>query len=279
MSIGRAALLRPIEITSSSDSFIAQLDGYVGQIITVENGTYASILTLAKALFSSGYTVSFVTSGSTAGHITISHTTNFSINWTDTELRDILGFSGNLSGANSYTGTYRPKYMWISDYTPRDREWWHLLHKDTYDGSVARTGELVGLANGNTLYHRTLGFDAETADNVFSSLCASDAEARSCLDTLIEGARSSTPAVAAHAPTHGLWYVYDIADLAPKTKAQMSAANGIRHTASKWAWCHLSPKGLAEPRASLGVGRDWWSLEIDLHTANEPTWDAPTPPA
>jgi hypothetical protein len=283
MAIGRAALLRPIEITASSDSFSTTVSGFVVNY-TMESGTYASILTLAGGLYDklsglSGFAVTFGTSGATAGYITISSSATFALTWTDTELRDILGFSGNLSGQTSYTATYRPKYTWISDYTPRDREWWHLNHRETYNGSVARNGDLVGLANGNQIYYRTLGFDAETGANVFNSLTGSTAAERYTLETMIEGARGAAPATATNAPTHGLWYVYDIADLARQTKAQMTAANGRKHGLSKWAWCHLDKDGMKEPKASLGVGRDWYSLEIDLHTADEPTWDAPTPPS
>jgi len=47
--------------------------------------------------------------------------TTTSITWTDTSLRDLLGFSSNLSGATSYTATYAPRYLWrpsraLSDY-------------------------------------------------------------------------------------------------------------------------------------------------------------------
>jgi hypothetical protein len=250
----------------------------------MENGTYASILTVAYEFYDimgvlAAPGLTFGLSGSGAGKITISNSAVFSVTWTDTGLRDILGFTANLSGASSYTASNRPMFTWISDYTPRDREWWHFDHKKTFAGSVARDGTLVGLANGNQIYYRTLGFDAEAGSNVFSAIATSTTAARSCLDTLIEGARSASPSTSTNAPTHGLWYVYDIENLSIQSKSQMSGENGIRHLTSKWAWCHLDADGMREPKASLGVGRSWYSLEIDLHTATEPTWDAPTPPA
>jgi hypothetical protein len=112
---------------------------------------------------------------------------------------------------------------------------------------------------------------------MLKSLCASaDPQART-LEALIEGARSSAPSDATNAPTHGLWFVYDIADLEPL--ATMASSNGIRAHYDKWQWCHLDPVGMRPPKPSFGTGRDFWSTEIELHTADAPTWDAPTPPS
>lgn len=47
---------------------------------------------------------------SSTGHVTIDNNggANFALTWTDTDLRDLLGFTANLGGAaNSYTGTRR----------------------------------------------------------------------------------------------------------------------------------------------------------------------------
>lgn len=38
--------------------------------------------------------------------------TTTGITWTDTGLRDLLGFTANLSGATSYTGTHQARYVW-----------------------------------------------------------------------------------------------------------------------------------------------------------------------
>lgn len=279
MAIGRAALLRPIEITASSDNFSLTVGGST-TARTISSGVYANIMTLANEVLGkmgvlAAPTLTFATSGANAGKITIGNSAVFSVTWTDTALRDILGFIGDLSGASSYTATYKPMYCWISDYTPKDREWWSLKHKDTFAGAVSRSGDLVGLGNGNRIYHRTLGFDAETGPNVFASMCTTDGQEAGALDVFIEGARASAPAVAASPATHGFWYVYSIGDLAATSNADISSYDGIVHQLHKWQWCHLSPDGLREPKASLGVGRDWFAFDLDIHTATPPTWDAP----
>jgi hypothetical protein len=52
---------------------------------------------------------------STTGKTTLSATgvTTFSVTWTDTTLRDSLGFTGNLSGAASYESTKSSTLIWI----------------------------------------------------------------------------------------------------------------------------------------------------------------------
>lgn len=52
---------------------------------------------------------------STTGIVTLSATgvTTFSVTWTDTALRDSLGFTGNLSGAASYASTESSPLIWI----------------------------------------------------------------------------------------------------------------------------------------------------------------------
>lgn len=51
------------------------------------------------------------------GKITISATgvSSFTITWTSPTLRDLCGYSGNLSGAASYAAPYQVKGLWISD--------------------------------------------------------------------------------------------------------------------------------------------------------------------
>jgi hypothetical protein len=51
------------------------------------------------------------------------------VTWTNTELRDILGFTANLTGTSTYSATNKPRYCWnptiqISDHpVDRDRVW------------------------------------------------------------------------------------------------------------------------------------------------------------
>jgi hypothetical protein len=82
-------------------------------------GTTSLLTTIKTALDASALNGTFTltvddTSDSTAtGKVTISSTETFSLTWSSTALRDILGFSGNLSAASSYTATYHSKYIYL----------------------------------------------------------------------------------------------------------------------------------------------------------------------
>ena len=39
----------------------------------------------------------------------------FALTWTSTDLRDVLGFTGNLSGTDTYTGTKQARHLWLPD--------------------------------------------------------------------------------------------------------------------------------------------------------------------
>ena len=47
-----------------------------------------------------------------AGKVRITATPTFTIDWTSTDLRDALGFTGNLSGATNYTAPNLSPYFW-----------------------------------------------------------------------------------------------------------------------------------------------------------------------
>jgi hypothetical protein len=274
MTIGKAVFMRPIEITSSNDSVT-----FNATAVTIPNGTYANFVTLGYALRTAIRTVSGlgaagVSFNGTTGKTNMACATAFSVTWTDTALRDIFGYTGNLSSGTSHTSTYRPLYAWFSDYAPSDRNTWALDHRSTFAGGMSRSGELVGMSTGPAIYKRTMVFDAETADNIFRSAnTTSGAGWHRCLETFIEGARSAAPTVSTNAPNHGFWYWYNastisILDVMP-SDFQMESTTGSVFG----AWCHLTPEGMRTPSASLGVKRDWYQVSLDIHSATVPTWD------
>ncbi len=84
--------------------------------------TTALLSTLATAMTANG-TLNGTYSGSlddtsddsATGKVTLSATgiTTFAITWSSTALRDFLGFTGNVSGALTYTGTEQSEYLWL----------------------------------------------------------------------------------------------------------------------------------------------------------------------
>jgi len=93
--------------------------------LTVSEGTYllSTLLSTVQGLLNgaSGADGVFTVSGSFGeqgtGRVTISHTVQtFSITWLDTDLRDVLGFAGNLAPvALTFTGTAHARGVWLPD--------------------------------------------------------------------------------------------------------------------------------------------------------------------
>lgn len=72
----------------------------------------AQLLEHVEDLIQSVYAGATVTYSSTTGLVTIALGTTGSITWDDTALRDILGFTANLSSVTEATATNPPKYIW-----------------------------------------------------------------------------------------------------------------------------------------------------------------------
>lgn len=112
------------QITVPSGGWDVELDDSSSATATVAAGTYyltSLASTLKTALDSASaagetYTVSIDHGEGGGGKVTISNTgTNFSLTWTDTDLRDALGFTGTVSGDSSHTGSNHARMLWLPD--------------------------------------------------------------------------------------------------------------------------------------------------------------------
>lgn len=74
-------------------------------------GSLSAMATLQALLIAAGVTGATVVLLENL-YVRISATPTFAITWTDTELRDMLGFTGNLAGQTSYTAARRSPYLW-----------------------------------------------------------------------------------------------------------------------------------------------------------------------
>lgn len=120
-----------------------QLCEHIEAQIQAEGGNYADN-TVRLSLSTGKVTFDF------QGHTT-------TITWSDTALRDLLGFTGDCSGASSYTGTYPMRYLWLptlgpSDYPPVGiLNWWEpvsstIVHQSPGNAACGTEGELVNQA-------------------------------------------------------------------------------------------------------------------------------------
>jgi hypothetical protein len=83
-----------------------------------------------RALGGSPYPAATVTQSVTTGKITIAGLgAATAITWTDTALRDLLGWTADLSGDSSYTAPNQARYCWfpskpLAEYPGDLTEWW-----------------------------------------------------------------------------------------------------------------------------------------------------------
>jgi hypothetical protein len=277
MGIGRAAFARPIEITTASKD--VQFNASAQSIAVGTYGCIATLLNEVKAhmtaagIASPAALIQTSAASSSYGKVILRSSSTFSITWTDAGLATALGFSGAaLSGAVSYTGGSMCPYLWVSRYTPSDRETWALDMRSNYAGQLTRTGELVGAATGPDIYHRTLRFDGELGSNVFRSLAATTDVP---LETFLNDARTAVPTLSTNQATKGFYYFFDVLDLASTLSSVTSGSVVSWGDTSKYVWVYPDEKGLEPPRATHGVTRGYYGFDLRLHTGTAPTWDAP----
>jgi hypothetical protein len=98
----------PVDATVAAGTYYFTAAGGVSSIITA--------LQTAMNAVSTGWTVTHSLTGSSAtGRVTINTTGNpWSLTWTSTTLRDLLGFTGNIAGVSAaQTGTNQARGLWF----------------------------------------------------------------------------------------------------------------------------------------------------------------------
>tara|TARA_Y100000310_G_scaffold132_1_gene179 strand:+ start:1605 stop:2384 length:780 start_codon:yes stop_codon:yes gene_type:complete len=137
----------PVALTSGTTYFMS---GYSGESTAqLAEHVQAQIRALGAPYGSTN-----VVQSATTGAITISDLGgSTAIVWTDTDLRDLLGFTGNLSGASAYTGTNQARYCWfptigLSEY-PGDLTQWFAPRSTSIP--YRSPGGVTGGVEGNEL--------------------------------------------------------------------------------------------------------------------------------
>lgn len=119
-------------------------DGASAWTLTNYTAFATTVKTVFDAATSSTFTVSF---SETTGKYTISRATTFTLSFSgaaDLRLRAALGFTGNKSGANTYTSDVIPDYVWLSamgartyEGEPQDQEPDDVAEESVDDGGNA----------------------------------------------------------------------------------------------------------------------------------------------
>lgn len=138
----------PTTVTVPTGSYYWTTAGSIPSLLT----EFQTQLTSSRPPTSGGWTVTIST---TTGLVTIACTEAFSITWTSTTLRNVLGFAADITSVTSATGTKQARGLWFPGCTL-------LLDSDPAQApkvtdlrtSQSPTGVVLGLV-GNTFYRHT----------------------------------------------------------------------------------------------------------------------------
>ena len=108
--------------TNGTDEYFIR--GYTGEAIATGRlgAQLVEEIQARVRVFGGGTYAAFVCTVSDAGIVTMTGGATFTVTWTDTALRDILGFTGNLSGASTYTAPNQHRYGWYPDSPISERD-------------------------------------------------------------------------------------------------------------------------------------------------------------
>lgn len=271
MASDRGVWVAPIECTDDNDDFTL---GVTAKEIT--NGVYACIATFLQNFenrLGLGYTVSLTSDFM----VKIDGPATFSITWDDTDLRDLLGFTANLSGADTYTATYTPQLTWFPNRVRADRERWGFDHDLYWAGVETSSGDVPGLVTGDEIYRLGASLMGEHRYNVFYSAQRTAFEGVRSLDYFVKHTRQAWPTEDGNVSVRvgGFYYYPDYTDCQPLSDMDSGGVLfDLSSSPDTYVFCHwdtgFSPSKSAKPW--LRVGRDFYNVDIPFHTATAPSW-------
>lgn len=278
--------LRPIEITSSNSGFTANYDAGGAVAKTIPSGVYGCILNvIAEFEDQIGNSVDVYLDANWKVNIDAGGGHTIAIVWdgtgaTDTALRDMMGFTGNLAAGQTHTATYTPQYCWLPTYQSADREYWGVRQRDTFRGSMAQNGRLAGVTSGPTIYYRPFTFEFETAVKTYRSSADVAAEQTRTFEEFMEQCRQAMPTDSSNPNPKGFYYLPDrsiYTTSTPSTAIPDTMTSGgvdfaLDSGADVYVFCHADVGGADDPSPAMPNNRDYYKIAFEAHTATAPTW-------
>jgi hypothetical protein len=285
MASDKPVFLRPIEITATNDGINIEVGGGGANTRTIANGVYGCISTLLYEIMNT--TLSADSIGcylNSSFKVVLYHTsdTNFDINWSvdNTVLRDILGFTADLTGASEYTATYTPSHMWLPTTVPTDRNHFTQQHNKIIVGKNTDNGSFSGVGLGNQRYERPIEFAHELAINCSDQFATNGYHTARNYSTLVYQARASAPAIAGNPATKGFYFFPDHTDVtgaegAENLNASMDSGGiefDLASSPDTYVFCSLTNRVIV-PLASLPKTRLRYAVGFAMMTSTAPSWN------
>lgn len=213
---------------------------------------------------------------------------NITIDWDNTTLRDILGFTGSstaLSDGVKTTATYALKYCWIPGFQRADQDGFSINLKLCADGVESSDGTWSGVLTGEANVYRTtitLGMEYET--NLLHDADGSDVYKKArCLETFLIGSMTAMPTSDESVSPKGFWFYPDINDAIdicvlnttePWAEADDDGVQfGYTDSPNTRVFCATSPAEMQALRGNpaLPASRIRYGVSFGFHTCPVPT--------
>ena len=106
-----------------------------------------------------------------AGYVRLTGSGTFTVTWTNTTLRDLLGFTGNLTGAASYVAPNHSKLWWSAGYDANPDTPYGVEAMPMPDTTIttSRDGSKVLFTTNNTQQHQAFSWDVVPIDKVWTT--------------------------------------------------------------------------------------------------------------
>lgn len=153
----------PTSVTIPAGSYYLTAAGGISGLLAA----FQSALNTTRAPSTGSWAVSLDT---TTGLVSISCTGTWSLSWTSTTLRDLLGFTANISGvATTQTGTKQARGLWlpgcvlnVADSDPRQAP-----IKTDLRSTMSPTGSVLGLWGNQMFRHATVSWPVVNISQVW----------------------------------------------------------------------------------------------------------------
>lgn len=279
MSSDRPIFLRPIEHIQddSHTDFTIGSNSYA-----IDSGTYANVYTLLLAVGLEADEITDIRISPTSdGHCSVYSSYSGNITWTNTTLRDALGFSGATTALTSSAWTdapYLSKYVWLPEHAPADQGCFYQSHKEQWFGSRSLTGKIAGVGFSDGCYFRDVTFNAELGTNLGVELCESAEQAARCLDAFFIASISSVPLVASHSGTKGFYFYQHYSSAVSECSISASdfGDGGVEFSKTSspdtYVFCNFLEKSDWHKNAFFTRGRQRYNVSLSFCTAPAGSW-------
>lgn len=275
------AFLRPIEITSSNNSFstdAASAGSYTARTIPV--GVYAHIGTLLHAFQTAcssdpgAYTMSLTADFK----VRIQCGAAFDLRWDNNDLPKLLGFTGNIANKTDTTATYTPENCWLPTYARASQDYFELDIGGFVDGVQLRDGNYHAIATGAGHERTRFVFQFEPAVNVspeFATIVVSLGgsyypEQVRCFEEFSYRSRVSRPSQVGKPRTTGFWFFPDRTDVAVEDAETVGGTSfALSSGADDHVLCSMT-SAYSAPSAALPNSRARWNVEFAAVTTDLP---------